>query len=91
VARVGILLAGPVGADVSLMEEVESDGVLVLGNGCWTTTRLDVLEPIGQGFTDGRLQRRLRLCGNQVLGQLSEEIRSPLLLLRAEGEVVLCL
>jgi hypothetical protein len=66
------------------MEEVESNGVLVLGNGCWTATRSDVLEPIGHGFTDGRLQRWLRLCGDQVLGELLEKIRSPLVLLGAE-------
>jgi hypothetical protein len=66
------------------MEEVKSNGMLVLGNGCWTATRLDVREPSVQGFTDGRLQRWLRLCGDQVLGELLEKIRSPLVLLGAE-------
>jgi hypothetical protein len=66
------------------MKEVESDGVLVLGNGCWTATRSDVVEPIGKSFADGRLQRWLRLCGDQVLGELREKIRSPLVLLGAE-------
>jgi hypothetical protein len=91
VGFVAILSAGPVGADVALMEEVETDGVLVLGNGCWTTMRSDVLQPIRQGFTDGRLQRWLCLCGDQVLGQLSEKIRSPLVLLGAEEKMALCL
>jgi hypothetical protein len=69
---------------------MESDGVLVLGNGCWMTTMSDILKPVGQGFTDGCLQQRLHLCGNQVLGQLIEKIRSPLVLLGAEKEMVLC-
>jgi hypothetical protein len=73
------------------MEEVESNGVLVLGNGYWTATRSDVLEPIGKSFTDGLLQRWIRLCGDQVLGELREKIRSPLVLLGAEEEMVLCL
>ena len=51
---VGFLSAGPVSTDVSAMEKMGSDGVLVLSNGCWTTTRSDVLEPIGKSFADGR-------------------------------------
>jgi hypothetical protein len=66
------------------MEKMVSDGVLVLSYGCWTTTRSDVFEPVGKSFADGRLQRWLRLCGNQVLGELREKIRSPLVLLGAE-------
>jgi hypothetical protein len=45
---VGFLSAGPISKDVSTMEKVGSYGLLVLGNGCWTTTRSDVLKPIGQ-------------------------------------------
>jgi hypothetical protein len=66
------------------MEEVESNGVLVLGNGGWTATRSGVLEPIGKSFTEGRLQLWLSLCGDQMLGELREKIRSPLVLLGAE-------
>jgi hypothetical protein len=74
------------------MEEVESNCMLVLGNGGWTAmTRSDILEPVGKSFTDGRLQLWLRLCGDQVLGELLEKIRSPLVLLGAEEEMVLCL
>jgi hypothetical protein len=54
VGFVGLLSVGPVSADVASMEEVESNGVLVLGDGGWTATRLGVLEPIGKGFTDVR-------------------------------------
>jgi hypothetical protein len=46
----GILLVGPVGADVASMEEMESNDMLVLGNGCWVAVRSNVLEPIGQGL-----------------------------------------
>jgi hypothetical protein len=86
---VGFLSAGPVSTDVSAMEKMGSDGVLVLSNGCWTTTRPNVLEPISHGFTDGRLQCWLRLCGDQVLGELHEKIRSPLVLLWTKEEMVL--
>jgi hypothetical protein len=53
---VGPLSTHPVGKDVAAMEEVETNGVLVLGNGCWAMMRLDILEPIGQCLTDGCLQ-----------------------------------
>jgi hypothetical protein len=88
---VGILSAAPISADVALMKEMESNGVLVLGNGSETAARSDMLETVSQGFTNGGLEGRLCLCVDQVLGQLSKEFCSPLVLLGAEEEMVLCL
>jgi hypothetical protein len=55
------------------------------------TMRSDIFEPVGQGFTYSGLEGWLCLCSKQVLGQLSEKIRSALVLLGAEEEMVLCL
>jgi hypothetical protein len=70
---------------------MESNGVLVLGNGCWTTARSDILEPVIQGFTDGGLEDWLCFHVDQVLGQLIE--KNPLSTGAAggRGRAVLCL